>query len=325
MISPMCVIKNSSPAPVLQLAQSLIPGRSMFYTSRQIKREPITGTAVHIRSASVKLSKKSRFNTASCQDRTRFGKRFSMRLRFSAVLLITVASALISVAAHAEPFWDLETGAVFSGYNDVRIPGDSGTRISLTEDLKPETSYFFRMQAGYTFFTKHTVSFLAAPLRLHSSGKIDRDVVFKGTTFTAGSDVSTRFRFDSYRLTYRFDFYQNESFTAGLGITAKIRDASISMSDGNRRAEKENTGFVPLVNFRLSWLFARPFGFLLEGDALAAKQGRAEDILAALTYRFSPNIVVKAGYRMLEGGADNDEVYTFSMFHYAVVGMRIVF
>jgi hypothetical protein len=32
---------------------------------------------------------------------------------------------------------------------------------------------------------------------------------------------------------------------------------------------------------------------------------------------------IDAGYRLLEGGADNDEVFTFALFHYAVAGVRI--
>jgi hypothetical protein len=36
-------------------------------------------------------------------------------------------------------------------------------------------------------------------------------------------------------------------------------------------------------------------------------------------------VSLQAGYRILEGGADNDEVYTFSLFHYAVAGMAVRF
>ena len=32
-----------------------------------------------------------------------------------------------------------------------------------------------------------------------------------------------------------------------------------------------------------------------------------------------------AGYRILEGGADNDEVYTFSLFHFIVAGVETRF
>ena len=33
----------------------------------------------------------------------------------------------------------------------------------------------------------------------------------------------------------------------------------------------------------------------------------------------------KAGYRLLEGGADNDEVYTFAAVHYVAVGAVLRF
>ena len=73
------------------------------------------------------------------------------------------------------------------------------------------------------------------------------------------------------------------------------------------------------------WKPYEKFGILLEGDALAAPQGRAEDVLVAATYRLTNRVGLKAGYRLLEGGADNDEVYTFSLFHYAAVGLTIAF
>lgn len=38
-----------------------------------------------------------------------------------------------------------------------------------------------------------------------------------------------------------------------------------------------------------------------------------------------PSLSLTAGYRILEGGADNDEVYTFSLFHYLVAGAAVRF
>ena len=73
------------------------------------------------------------------------------------------------------------------------------------------------------------------------------------------------------------------------------------------------------------WRMNEKFGLLLDGDALAAKQGRAEDILIAATYDISGNIGLKAGYRILEGGADNDEVYNFALFNYFSVGCFLRF
>ncbi|MBK8644916.1 MAG: hypothetical protein IPN15_22695 [Saprospiraceae bacterium] len=73
------------------------------------------------------------------------------------------------------------------------------------------------------------------------------------------------------------------------------------------------------------WKVDDKFGLLLDGDALAAPQGRAEDVLIAATYNFSKNFSIRAGYRILEGGADNDRVYNFALFHYASVGISYTF
>ena len=146
---------------------------------------------------------------------------------------------------------------------------------------------------------------------------------FAGEVFPASSEIDATYKFNSYRLTYRYEIVQKPKLDFGLGFTAKIRDAKIALASGDLSGEKVNVGFVPIINFRLFWRPAEKFGILLEGDALAAPQGRAEDVLVAATYKFSDRLGVKAGYRILEGGADNDEVYTFSLFHYASAGIFI--
>lgn len=77
---------------------------------------------------------------------------------------------------------------------------------------------------------------------------------------------------------------------------------------------------MPLIHFRLFWKFTKKFALLLDGDALAAPQGRAEDVFAGIIFKASDKINLKAGYRILEGGADNDEVYNFTWLNYASIG-----
>lgn len=228
---------------------------------------------------------------------------------------------LFSGPLHAGFTVDLESGAVFSGYNDVRIPGDTGTLFSLSEDLDPETSVFFRARLHYAVSDRTDLSILIAPLEIHAGGRVGEDIYFEGKTFPAGEPLDATYRFNSYRLTYRYDFYETPGVEFGVGLTAKIRDAEIRLTGGNIESEKSNVGFVPLVNFRLLWALGRRLSLLVDGDALAAPQGRAEDVLAALQYRISEGLAIKAGYRILEGGADNDEVYNFALLNYAVVGL----
>jgi hypothetical protein len=110
-----------------------------------------------------------------------------------------------------------------------------------------------------------------------------------------------------------------------VGVTAKIRDAVTRLETSDAMAEKTNVGAVPLVNFLLERRLGRGVAVLVEGDALAAPQGRAEDIFAGITIDAGPRLSLKTGYRVLEGGADNDEVYTFSLFHFAVAGVEMRF
>ena len=218
---------------------------------------------------------------------------------------------------------DLESGVVSSGYNDVQIPGNTGTRFSLKDDLTPEPHIFYRIRAGFTLNERHSFSLLYAPLSIEANGSINKTVDFAGKTFPANTPLDATYRFNSYRLTYRYDIVKREAVEFGLGFTAKIRDAEIALKSQQQSGSKTNVGFVPIVNFRLSILMNERLGILLEGDALAAKQGRAEDVLLAATYKFSETFKLKAGYRILEGGADNDEVYNFTLLNYGVLGLII--
>lgn len=235
-------------------------------------------------------------------------------------MLLCLASSI-----KAQALIDLETGPVFTGYNDVRIPGDQGTFFSLKDDLKSKTKIVYRLRASYTIKSRHTISLLYAPLETKSEGSITNDIFFKGKVFPAHTELIGTYKFNSYRLTYRYDIVQKPRFAFGLGFTAKIRDAKIALSSPGLLSEKTNVGFVPILNFRLLWKLDDRFGLLLDGDALAAPQGRAEDVLIAATYKLSGNFGIRAGYRILEGGAENDEVYNFALFNYASVGFTISF
>jgi len=219
--------------------------------------------------------------------------------------------------------FDFETGAVGTGYNNVRIPGDQGTLFSLKDDLISKTEIFLRLRASYTIKSRHTLSLLYAPLETVSTGNVPYDIIFEGVTFPANTDLTGTYKFNSYRFTYRYEIVVKPKFEFGLGFTAKIRDAKIALSSSALESEKTNVGFVPIINFRMLWKLDEKFGILLEGDALAAPQGRAEDVLIAATYSVSDRFGIKAGYRILEGGADNDEVYGFALFNYASVGLLI--
>jgi hypothetical protein len=236
---------------------------------------------------------------------------------------------VLALVAPAVARWsvDIEAGPVFSGYNNVRIPGNTGTLFSLTDDLHARTAFAYRVRLSKTFGDRHWVSVLVAPLRVHSYGTFDRDVLFAGHLFHAQeTEVNALYRFDSYRLTYRYRLVRARRFDLDLGLTAKIRDAEIRLDYQGVypvRASKKNIGFVPIISFRADWTLSPRLGLVLDGDALGVPQGRAEDVTAALRIGLGDRVDARVGYRVLEGGSDVDEVYGFALFHYAVAGITL--
>lgn len=225
--------------------------------------------------------------------------------------------------APAQWFVDGETGAGWSIYNDVRVPGDTGTEFSLTEDLESDPSLYFRLRFGRTF-GRHSVSALAAPLWLEANGSCDEDILFEGTVFPAGTDLQADYRFDSYRLTYRYTVVDREDLDIAVGASAKLRVASIEVEGGGMTALTKNTGAVPLISFGLDWNASDPLHVILDGDALVGPVGRAEDVFLGLGWAFDPTGRLTLGWRILEGGADVEESYNFTMVDFASLGFRLI-
>jgi tetratricopeptide (TPR) repeat protein len=66
------------------------------------------------------------------------------------------------------------------------------------------------------FAERHFISALYAPLQLTSRGSVDRSVSFAGASFAPGTPLFATYRFDSYRLTYRYSFVRDDAQTATL-------------------------------------------------------------------------------------------------------------
>ncbi len=247
-------------------------------------------------------------------------------MRGISLIGISILSWIAAPSLSAQISLDIESGAVWSSKADVRIPNEGGTFFSLDGDLKPkDPQAFVRGRATWHIGKRHDVSVLYAPLEMDFRGALNRPVNFAGGNFLQGVATQGSYRFDSYRLTYRYNFVSTERLVFGLGITAKIRDAQVSLSQAGVSATDSNTGFVPLINYRLQWRFAEQFSLVSEGDALGASQGYAVDASAGVQWHATDRLAVRLGYRILDGGADSSTVYTFSRFHYSVLGATYAF
>ena len=235
--------------------------------------------------------------------------------------------SMASIASASEPSFsvELEAAQVWQSRNDVRIPGDGGTRFSLA-DLTGKGPYpAYRIYFNYNINPRSGLRLLYAPLRLTGTGTLDNPTRFAGEGFAPDLATEGTYQFNSYRITYHYLFHDSPAWQWRVGATAKIRDAEIKLKQGSKTASDDNVGFVPLLYLGGQWQFAPRWRGLLDVDALGSPQGRAIDLALKLEHDLSKQWQVSAGYRTVEGGADNDNVYTFAWFNYAVVSLAYDF
>ena len=220
----------------------------------------------------------------------------------------------------------LESGPVWQGRNDVQIPNtQDGTRFSLVDLVGHGPYISARFYFTWRISTRHDLRILLAPLSYTQEGMFSSTVDFAGQTYQPAQPLDATYKFNSWRLTYRYKFHHGERWNWWIGFTAKIRDAKIKLQQDNISSEKTDLGFVPLLHIRGEFYLNEKWWFLLDLDALAGGPGRAEDGTIQVGYNFTDQWSITAGYRTVEGGADVEEVYNFAWLHYAVASFSYTF
>jgi len=237
-------------------------------------------------------------------------------------LLFIVATYLFVVQTQAQVTIDVESGLIFPGYNNVRIPNQTGTTFNFTDDFNAQGPVIpFRLRVGFTFNERNHIFGLFAPLSINYEGAAPFDIAFQNSTFSAGEPLEGFYKFNSYRLTYRRDVIVSDRWLVGLGFTAKVRDATVRLtSEDGTSDRKDDIGFVPLLHIFTAYQLPG-WTLFLEGDGLAGGPGRAFDFFLGGKVPLQDKFELKAGYRILEGGANIDEVYNFTLINFATVGI----
>jgi hypothetical protein len=237
--------------------------------------------------------------------------------------LISVLALFFASAVFAQERFavELEAGPAWQLRNDFAVPGDGGTLVRI-EERGPAVAA--RATLTWKMSDRWSVRFLAAPLSITSDVTSPSPVVFEGVTFAAGEPVRVNYRFDSYRLSAIRQFDRRGPWSFRAGGTIKLRDAEIGLRGPTGEASKANRGLVPLLYAGARLQLSPRVAIDLDADAAAAPQGRAVDAALRVETKASDRSSVYAGARLLEGGADNEEVDTFATFAYLFGGLRVI-
>jgi len=207
---------------------------------------------------------------------------------------------------------NLEATAWNTRLNEVRKPAVGGTTFSFAELLGSGPTWTTRMDARWRVNPRHSLRILLAPFEVSGTGSFASPVTYQGRLFRAGEPTRGLYRFNSWRATWSYTLREDEAWTVRLGATAKIRDAKVQLEQDGVITSNSNLGFVPLVHLSVERRFSPGWSALFETDALGAKQGRAIDAVLLVRWQATSRFHADLGYRLLEGGADNEEIYTWA-------------
>ena len=244
-------------------------------------------------------------------------------LKISALFFACFLSLFWAVPASAdvqnnwERFrFELEFGPVWQAKNNVRIPGDAGTEFSFKDLIGSGPYASGRFIFDWNIRERHGLRIEITPLQIDGNGTFDKPVSFAGTNFSSGTLTKGKYKFDTYRASYRYLFLVRDSWRMTVGATILVRDAKIELQQASLEASDSNVGVAPLLNFSTEWAFYRRWTAILDFEGLAGGPGRALDLAMKVRYDLTDRWSIGGGYRMLEGGVDSDDVYNFSWFNY---------
>jgi hypothetical protein len=229
-----------------------------------------------------------------------------------------------NLSTNAQTFVNFESGTFFTDINDIRN-GNNGTLFSLKNDFQTRVSPYFRLRGGYLSNGKNHFSVLYAPFKILATGTIEKDILFDGKNFKANIPIEAVYEFNSYRFTYNRRIINKDNFNFGIGLSAKIRDAGVSLKNRELLSENFRIGFAPLINLIANWDISQKMGIDFFGEGIAASKGRAIDFSLSGRYSFTKNLQGNIGYRLLEGGADGTNQYNFIRIHFIFVSLNYSF
>ena len=206
-------------------------------------------------------------------------------------------------------------GAFFMS-SDTRVRADRfdsvrvGTEFDFEDTFGFDEEKVFRADAIWRFFPRHKLRLMYFESDRTAHERLERQINFADTTFTAGLDVTADFKFDILELAYEYELLHHDRYE--LGVSLGIHNASLdlglsavlsgSVGGGSFNLDErvQTDAPLPVVGLRGTWRIAR--NLYLKGHAQYFKlkfgdyDGNIEDYELGVLWQFSRHVGVGTAY-----------------------------
>lgn len=193
----------------------------------------------------------------------------------------------------------------------VSEAGFEGTEIDLEKDLGMDNEDFGEFRATLRFLKRHWIRFAYLPVKFDGDKFIQRDIVFNGKTYSAGTRVKSQLDTRYYRIGYGIDIISRNTLKAGMMIDGKVLDiseASLEAPDAGLKEEESVIGGIPTPGI---FLAISPVKMIsIYGEVSGAPLGRfgyAFDGEAGVGVSPVKFLSINGGYRIIKINIKTDD------------------
>ena len=240
-----------------------------------------------------------------------------MKLKISAALsammlgFAGVASADETIAVKVGYMMLSPSGQFASTINNV------GTRVDMESDLALKNS---QQPTGEITVKLGDSSISAAfvPMSFGGTSLLGRNITYGGTTYTAGTTVSSDFKADMIDIGYTYYVVNMDDlpsrFQLGIETSVKTINAKTSITSAGATSNKSATVPIPTVGLRARVALADFIGLTGRVGYLGYSGNSILDADAQIEFSPLPTLGVYAGYRQLKLKIDSNSVYVNATF-----------
>ncbi len=205
-----------------------------------------------------------------------------------------------------------------------------GTTVDMDDDLDFDDSEDMYLEAGLQMGSfRLFASYI--PIGFSGDGVLTEDIVFKGETFVAGSQVKSDVDLDIYEagLAWYLINFDDLPVRVQLGpeVAVKYVDASLDMKEAQTGiSESESIGVpVPTIGLRGRVALADMLGVVARAGYLEYDDNSFLDVDAQIEFSPLPLVGLFAGYRYLDVDVDEDDVLIDATFDGPYGGLFVRF
>ena len=164
----------------------------------------------------------------------------------------------------------MRSGSAKTTLGSPETPAPSSTCWDLTGS-GPDA--YVRLYATYSFNDKHALRLTVAPLETEGTGTLSEETTFQDAVFAPDVPTKGTYRFNTYRLTYRWTFHDSEHWRWGVGAAALVRDAEIALEQGDLKQSRDDLGVVPLLHLYGEYHWNDELDLILDVEGLGSTRG----------------------------------------------------